>query len=299
MSDDQVLSEAMEVFNRSVQSAGTPGDSAQGQNGNGGPLDRTASGNTGNGDSGMQTAGQGDMPQSAGTGETGTGMDGTSGRGNAGMATGSSNGSGQAPLLTGGSGQATGDYSNGQGTAGTLPGDGGQGGENYDFNNRRIIVVGDGSGVKTGEERVEGYDRELEEQMQVFDGIILGRRQETIARSNEDGADVGSGQGNGAYMGESGYESAPLLTTASRSEDPNNMQTRGRLPDAPGDNREGDYQNSSGGGDNIPNDISDGSDDDIVARQLREAAMAEQDPELREKLWDEYRKYKEGVQARR
>ena len=41
-----------------------------------------------------------------------------------------------------------------------------------------------------------------------------------------------------------------------------------------------------------PPDIPDGKDDDIVARQLREAAENEQDPELREKLWEEYRKYK-------
>ncbi len=52
------------------------------------------------------------------------------------------------------------------------------------------------------------------------------------------------------------------------------------------------------GGGEVPADIPDASDDDIVARQLREAAMQEQDPELREKLWDEYRKYK-GIQARR
>lgn len=32
-------------------------------------------------------------------------------------------------------------------------------------------------------------------------------------------------------------------------------------------------------------------DEDIVARQLREAALAEEDPELRERLWEEYRKY--------
>lgn len=35
-----------------------------------------------------------------------------------------------------------------------------------------------------------------------------------------------------------------------------------------------------------------GEDDDIVARQLREAALRETDPVLQEKLWDEYRKYK-------
>ena len=40
--------------------------------------------------------------------------------------------------------------------------------------------------------------------------------------------------------------------------------------------------------------IPDGSDDDIVARQLREAAEAETDPVLREKLWEEYTNYKKG-----
>jgi len=41
-----------------------------------------------------------------------------------------------------------------------------------------------------------------------------------------------------------------------------------------------------------PSDIPNGDDDDVVARQLREAAMREADPAIREKLWDEYRKYK-------
>jgi hypothetical protein len=45
----------------------------------------------------------------------------------------------------------------------------------------------------------------------------------------------------------------------------------------------------------VPADVGDGADDDIVARQLREAAMTEEDPELREKLWDEYRRYKASL----
>ena len=36
-------------------------------------------------------------------------------------------------------------------------------------------------------------------------------------------------------------------------------------------------------------------DDDIVARQLREAAEREVDPVLKEKLWREYRSYKDGL----
>jgi hypothetical protein len=41
--------------------------------------------------------------------------------------------------------------------------------------------------------------------------------------------------------------------------------------------------------------VGDGGDDDIIARNLREAAMEESDPELREKLWEEYRDYKRGT----
>ena len=40
-----------------------------------------------------------------------------------------------------------------------------------------------------------------------------------------------------------------------------------------------------------PDDIPDLVSEDIVATQLREAALAEEDPELRERLWKEYRDY--------
>ena len=40
-----------------------------------------------------------------------------------------------------------------------------------------------------------------------------------------------------------------------------------------------------------PEDIPDLVSEDIVAKQLREAALAEEDPELRERLWEEYRTY--------
>jgi hypothetical protein len=33
-------------------------------------------------------------------------------------------------------------------------------------------------------------------------------------------------------------------------------------------------------------------DDDVVARQIREAAEKEEDPVLRERLWEEYDRYK-------
>lgn len=42
----------------------------------------------------------------------------------------------------------------------------------------------------------------------------------------------------------------------------------------------------------IPDDIGEGQGDDIVERQIREAASQETDPILREKLWEEYRRAK-------
>ncbi|MDA7852836.1 hypothetical protein N9A71_04740, partial [Porticoccaceae bacterium] len=42
----------------------------------------------------------------------------------------------------------------------------------------------------------------------------------------------------------------------------------------------------------LPDDIDDGQGDDIVLRQIRDAATKERDPVLREKLWDEYRRIK-------
>jgi hypothetical protein len=51
---------------------------------------------------------------------------------------------------------------------------------------------------------------------------------------------------------------------------------------------------SSTAGVELPEDLPDATDDDVVARQLREMAMNEPDPVLREKLWEEYRNYKSG-----
>ena len=45
----------------------------------------------------------------------------------------------------------------------------------------------------------------------------------------------------------------------------------------------------------VPPGVASGENDDLVAKQLREAAEKETDPELREKLWKEYQDYKKSV----
>jgi len=60
-----------------------------------------------------------------------------------------------------------------------------------------------------------------------------------------------------------------------------------------------DSGNATVAGNGAPaNVIPDGNDDDIVARRLRKAAEQETDPELKDKLWQEYVEYKKNTQVR-
>lgn len=70
------------------------------------------------------------------------------------------------------------------------------------------------------------------------------------------------------------------------------LQSTG-LPDS-GQTASGQVQGGSGAD---AKEIPSGVDDDIIARRLRRAAENETDPELKEKLWDEYRDYKENTQG--
>jgi hypothetical protein len=105
---------------------------------------------------------------------------------------------------------------------------------------------------------------------------------EAVARQSNESGGGGGGEGNGVGLGgdESGQETA---MSDSGAESISSSRSSG----VPG----------TGHSDipvEIPADIGSPQGDDIIARQLREAAMKEQDPALREKLWDEYRKYKRG-----
>ena len=134
-----------------------------------------------------------------------------------------------------------------------------------------------------------------------YDGMILRERDYVLSRGNQQGsedavaaADAGALPYDEAGAGETdnAFDEAPA-TAVGRAADgtpsPGSSSGGGNRP-AEEASREGDY--THGGTSPPPPDIPDGSDDDVVARQIREAAMQETDPELREKLWEEYRKYK-------
>ncbi|WGL18131.1 hypothetical protein PVT68_07495 [Microbulbifer bruguierae] len=73
----------------------------------------------------------------------------------------------------------------------------------------------------------------------------------------------------------------------------NNSSGQATGPGLPTKGRKGEFDHS-GSAVVVPENVPPGDDDDVVARQIREAAMRESDPELQEKLWEEYRKYKKS-----
>jgi len=128
-------------------------------------------------------------------------------------------------------------------------------------------------------------DAELDKALEDFDGGILAARDVIRTRSNETAGGVPASSLPGGSPGaQGGTSESGAPGTPGTSEpvfgSPHGLPSERSAPPVAGPT------------DRVPEDIPDAQDDDIIARQLREAAMNEPDPELREKLWEEYRRYK-------
>ncbi len=159
----------------------------------------------------------------------------------------------------------------------------------------------------TTEDRRAQIDRRFDETFAVFDERMR-REQETISQER---ASRGTGSGQGSTDEDSGSGAGDEGDSSGGSADSGTGEgpAAGGVPGGRGESAGGTEGEQGGGGgvggggprggagpNAVPADIPDGRDDDIVARQLREAAMKETDPELRERLWDEYRQYKKSTQ---
>ena len=132
-----------------------------------------------------------------------------------------------------------------------------------------------------GDDTTDGADQALAEALEGLDGEILAERAvlreaEAASKRGDNGSSPGQTSAADTTMGNNSTVASSSATTA----------TRGRVNMPPAPPKRGDAAATT----NLP----DAKDDDIIARQLREAAMQETDPELKEKLWDEYRRYKKG-----
>jgi hypothetical protein len=171
--------------------------------------------------------------------------------------------------------------------------------------------------ARTADEQKEELDGRLGASLSAFDAMLLKEQQEAATRRAEQQAKAGGGsgsggEGEGASAGGGGSPGGGSAAgkTSGGERSGSRERAAGSAEGGEGDrasgsdrgdrsSRTGDRNAAGGravesndGGVQAPPDVGDGRDDDVVARQLREAALAEKDPAIREKLWDEYRRYK-------
>lgn len=162
-------------------------------------------------------------------------------------------------------------------------------------------------------DRLKTLDRQFNESLAAFDEMLLkelslikaasSKRMQGLAeaaaeagrQAGEKGGETASAShGSPAEAQGGGTEGGDREKGGTGTEQAKESQGRGTPGDASGPGQEGW---GSGGTGAPPSSYPPSADDDIVARQLREAAEKETDPELKAKLWKEYEAYKKS-QAR-
>jgi hypothetical protein len=174
-----------------------------------------------------------------------------------------------------------------------------------------VATPGHGT-TRTDAEEVAALDAKLGESLSTFDELLLDEARKARIRERREGGGgaSGAGTGGGDAGGARGSRSAKGETGAPGTRGAGGEPGPAGAPDSgndaqgpvseegsPGGRVAGDRPGTPGGGAATPPDVGNGNDDDIVARQIRKAAETEPDPELRKKLWEEYRKYKQGAKG--
>jgi hypothetical protein len=151
-------------------------------------------------------------------------------------------------------------------------------------------------------------EREFNDSLAAFDEMLLKKWDEILSRSAEEMSDLSEevGKKEGRF-GEETEEETSSGEGASGTREGTADTGKGEMPsEETTETRKtaGKSGESESKGEEKGQTVTqkqrrtyDGHDDDIVARQLREAAENETDPELREKLWREYEDYKGKVES--
>jgi hypothetical protein len=168
-----------------------------------------------------------------------------------------------------------------------------------------------GSGSESAD-RLKELDRRFNESLAAFDEMLLRELKliqaasaqrmkgltEAAAEAGRQAGEKGRGEssaekGSTAEAEGSGIEGTGSEKGGADTEQAKTSEGRGKPGDAAGtDQGAGGW--GSGGSGAPPSGYTASRDDDIVARQLREAAEKETDPELKAKLWKEYEEYKKS-----
>jgi len=159
---------------------------------------------------------------------------------------------------------------------------------------------------QTSEERQAAIDKRLNDSLGSFDAELRTEQQRVAQeRDARRAAAAGSAAAEGPVT-DKGGESPGTAATEAPPEDtdrsaPGRHPGRAKPRDPSGDlksEKAGKKPDDNAGNGASAREIPDGSDDDVVARRLRQAAQQETDPELKEKLWQEYIDYKKNAQGK-
>ena len=137
----------------------------------------------------------------------------------------------------------------------------------------------------TRQEKIDLMDKALLNSLNKYERC-QNSRDKTSATSATDSAE----SAESAEMTRSTASSEMSGTTAT-GESESNSQMNEDVTEEKGQNREGRGKRLLGSG-KIPDDIPPADNDSVLEEQIRQAALNETDPEIKEKLWNEYRKYK-------
>ena len=137
----------------------------------------------------------------------------------------------------------------------------------------------------------------FDESLGDFDNEIAGERV-IIAAANQTLGGMTSQESADAAAIQQGGLDGPLDIDSSEAGTSSTSTTAGQTQDEDSSETELDKASENTTGDQekikerIPDDIPmDGTGEDVIARQIREAAIQEEDPMIRAALWDEYRKH--------
>ena len=144
---------------------------------------------------------------------------------------------------------------------------------------------------RTDGEKTAAMVGQFENSLGEFDEKLL-REQDRVKSQKplSSSANSAGGGAAGGSNGEAGGESTQDSADGEEADEGQQSDQQGSDQTATGERG----NSSSGKQSTAPPGTPDGSDDDVIARQLREAAEKEPDPELKKKLWEEYKRYKKG-----
>jgi hypothetical protein len=156
----------------------------------------------------------------------------------------------------------------------------------------------DQSAEQTLDEQLAVLDAELMGGLGDFDEMLLREQERVRAQTprSDSAAAGGAGSGAGEAGGAEGSGEAGGSDGEAGGSGEGTEAFEGEGDGSTGmGGRAGSQSQGGSRGKGVPSDIPDGDEDDVVARQLREAAEKETSPELKAKLWEEYRNYKKGT----